>query len=371
MLQLAVALLAGAHLPVFKPGKTTVVKNPDKSQVFYSRGGTQWFEWKCGRRKTIFWEIYAPNAARPGVSVELYGLDDAVDAKAYVTGSYTERPGAPADGPFLVDVTPCPFRTYYEGFSAVAYRALLRYGSAPCLQEGTTTLKITSTGPYAFSIGEEERFGALEYMSMTYYYIAAGSWAGFPCPGTHLIIAIVFIVGANLVAMYAGKQPMDGPFIVIVETILVAAWVIAFLVDIQRFGAMQKIHPCEPTSDLAEGPEKHSDGSKNAGRGAAGGILAARLVLSASAIALIFFAARWTKVPWLAGVVVGAFILATGSVILGVGYGFAPVSLLVWAVYNLVVEIVKAAPKKKGYSQLLVVLFPPRRGQATKAAGRF
>lgn len=320
--------LAAGHRPDFGDDKKTNVGDHTISKVYYSRGGTRSYEWRCKASKLLYWEIYVGNNARPHLTVEAYSHGNtAGELWGNVTGTYTVVPGTTT----TADVVPCPFKTFYEGFTAVAYRSVLRYGAAKCNPKNDHLLKITSTGPYAFSIGEKEVFGVQSWGLMTYYYLEAGAWAGLSSPFGHLIITVIFLIGVNLVSKYAAKQPIKGPIIVIVETLLVAIWIIAFLTDAGRYIAMTKTAECAPTYDYAAGPDKHNDGS---GRQSAGGIFAARLVTSTAAIALIFVTARATTVGMLVGLLAGGVIIFMSCLFLGVGFVVAPTTLLVWCAYN-------------------------------------
>jgi len=323
-----IVLLIFGHRPNFKNEKKTEVGDHTVSKVYYSRGGTRSYEWKCKESKLLFWEIYVGNDERPHMTVEAYSHGNtAAELWGNVTGTYTIVPGTTT----TAEVVPCPFKTFYEGYTAIAYRSVLRYGAAQCNTKNEHLLKITSTGPYAFSIGEKEKFGIQSFGLMTYYYLQAGAWAGISSPYGHLVITVIFLIGVNLVSRYAAKQPMKGPIIVIVETLLVAIWVIAFLTDAGRFLAMKNIAKCTPTYDEAAGPDKHNDGS---GRGTAGGIFAVRLVTSAAAIALIFVTARATTVWPLVGLLAGGIVIFLSCLFLGIGFVVAPVTLLVWCIYN-------------------------------------
>ena len=327
MRALLIAVIVG-HRPNFGDEKKTKVGDHTVSKVFYSRGGTRSYEWSCRASKLLFWEIYVGNDARPGMTVEIYSHGDTpAELWGNVTGTYTIAPGSAT----TAAVVPCPFKTFYEGFTAVAYRSVLRYGAAKCNPKNDHLLKITSEGPYAFSIGEKEEFGVDSWGLMTLYYLEAGAWAGISSPYNHLVVTVIFLIGVNLVSRYAAKQPMQGPIIVIVETLLTAIWVIAFLTDAGRYMQMTPTPKCVPTYDAAAGPDKHNDGS---GRGSAGGILAARLVTSAAAIALIFVTARAATIGPLVGLLLGSVVIFMACVVLGVGFVVAPVTLLAWCTYN-------------------------------------
>lgn len=327
-MRFVVLWLAAAHRPDFRETKKTRVGDHTISKVYYSRGGTRSYEWNCKESRLLFWEIYVGNSARPGMTVEAYSHGNtAAELWGNVTGSYTIQPGTTT----VADVVPCPFKTFYEGFTAVAYRSILRYGAAKCNPKNVHLLKITSEGPYALAIGEKERFGIDSWGLMTQYYLQAGTWVGLTSPFAHLTVTVIFLVGVNLVSKYAAKRPMEGPIIVIIETLLIAIWVIAFLSDVGRYMMMTHVPRCVPAYDAAAGPDKHNDGS---GRGTAAGIFAARLITSASAIALIFVTARATSIGPLIGLLVGGLLIFAACIILGVGYVVAPVSLLGWCIYN-------------------------------------
>lgn len=327
-----VLLCTTAHLPTIKEERIRLIRNIGDSQVFYSRGGTRQYKWHCVNGDRVFWEIYVPNTFRPDIKVGIYGHSDNIESQLTYSGSVDAVFNATT-----IKVDACPFRSHYEAFTQLAYRTVVRYGSAVCDRDGYQHVEITATGPNAFSIGERETFKFKHYAAMTYYYLATGTWAGFPCPGTTFLVFGLFVISSNLISKFA-KTSTPTPnraYFVLAETLLVMLWLVSIISDGLRYLAMQKIGDCVPLHDNANGAQRHSSSNTKTG---ATGLFAVRMATAIAAITAIIVAGKAPGSSSYKIALIGCWVASTfifvACLLLGIGYGASPLSLIGWVAYQ-------------------------------------
>lgn len=189
MLPVLVLLLGRAHVPHFGTEGSVRITRPHDSQVHYRSGGAAAFHLTptCeDPTATVYFSVLVPASNGHPVTLTL-------DAN----NSHTPAMVSPVRiGNNTFILLGCPIAQYAEGFTATRTVTLAEYGPFVC-STSPIQISLSSTGPYALVVGEEERFNSLALLAMPITYIRAGVWAGYQCPGTWVLLLLVGLLVLN------------------------------------------------------------------------------------------------------------------------------------------------------------------------------